>query len=114
MRNLVNTAIVSYEVIKTGNVGTGGSTGAILDRSLLGLRDLIGRSLVEVRLSAGMQNKEAVPLGDFVETLKAAATQDATARGRILIGSPVDAGYQSVRRDPVTAGARVTFPLRVS
>src|SRR6478735_3277368 len=52
LRNLVNTAIVSFEVIKTGNVGTGGSTGAILDRSLLGLSDLIGRSLVEVRLSA--------------------------------------------------------------
>jgi K+-sensing histidine kinase KdpD len=92
LRNLVNTAILSYEVIKTGNVGTGGSTGAILDRSLLGLRDLIGRSLVEVRFSAGVQNKEHVFVGDFIETLKAAALLDAHARGRILIVSPVETG----------------------
>jgi signal transduction histidine kinase len=94
LRNLVNTAIVSYEVIKTGNVGTGGSTGAILDRSLLGLRDLIGRSLVEVRLSAGVQNKEQVLVSDFVERLKDAALLDAHARGRILIVSPVETGMK--------------------
>ena len=33
LRNLVNTAILSYEVLKTGNVGIGGSTGAVLDRT---------------------------------------------------------------------------------
>ena len=92
LRNLVNTAIVSYEVIKTGNVGTGGSTGAILDRSLLGLRDLISRSLVEVRLTAGVQNREQVLVGDFVNTLKDAAMLDAQARGRTLVVSPVEPG----------------------
>ena len=92
LRNLLNTAIVSYEVIKTGNVGTGGSTGAILDRSLLGLRDLIGRSLVEVRLTAGVQNIEQVFIGDLIEALKEAAMLDAHARGRTLIVSPIETG----------------------
>jgi hypothetical protein len=27
MRNLVNTAVVAFEVLKSGNVGVGGSTG---------------------------------------------------------------------------------------
>src|SRR5688572_11378245 len=40
LRNLVNTAIISFEVVKTGNVGVSGSTGAVLQRSLVGLRDL--------------------------------------------------------------------------
>jgi len=92
LRNLVSTAIVSFEVIKTGNVGTGGSTGAILDRSLQGLSDLIGRSLVEVRLSAGIQNKEPVLVSDFIDIVKETAMQDAQARGRKLSVSPVEAG----------------------
>src|SRR5688500_8021104 len=50
LRNLLNTAIVAFEIIKTGNVGVGGSTGAVLNRSLIGLRDLIARSLDDVRL----------------------------------------------------------------
>jgi len=44
MRNLVNTAVVAFEVLKSGNVGVGGSTGAVLNRTLMGLRDLVARS----------------------------------------------------------------------
>ena len=39
MRNLLNTAILAFEVLKTGNVGVGGSTGTVLHRSLMGARD---------------------------------------------------------------------------
>ena len=59
LRNLINTAILAFEVLKTGNVGVGGSTGAVLHRSLVGLRALIGRSLAEVRLTQGIQNADA-------------------------------------------------------
>jgi hypothetical protein len=41
----INTAILAFEVLKTVNVGLGGSTGTVLHRSLLGTRDLIGRSI---------------------------------------------------------------------
>src|SRR5512132_3148612 len=49
MRNLVNTAVVAFDVLKSGNVGVGGSTGGVLNRTLMGLRDLIARSLEEIR-----------------------------------------------------------------
>jgi hypothetical protein len=55
LRNLTQTAIVAFEVLKTGNVGVAGSTGTVLQRSLMGLRALIGRSLDEVRLTQGFR-----------------------------------------------------------
>ena len=58
LRNLINTAILAFDVLKTGNVGVSGSTGTVLHRSLMGLRALIGRSLAEVRLTQGVQNRE--------------------------------------------------------
>ncbi len=54
LRNMVNTAIMAFEVLRTGNVGVAGSTGTVLHRSLIGLRALIGRSLAEVRLTEGV------------------------------------------------------------
>lgn len=53
LRNLMNTALVAFEVLKSGNVGVAGSTGAVLYRSIVGARDLIGRSLAEVRPTQG-------------------------------------------------------------
>src|SRR6187431_1081369 len=58
LRNLLNTSILAFDVLQTGDVGVGGSTGKVLRRSLLGARDLIGRSLAEVRLTQGIQNPE--------------------------------------------------------
>lgn len=52
LRNLVNTATVAVNVIKSGNVGLGGATGQMLDRSLLGLSVLIDEALEEVRRPA--------------------------------------------------------------
>src|SRR4249920_3552654 len=63
LRNHIHTATLAVTAIKAGNVGLGGATGAILDRSLIGLRNLIDRSLAEVRVSAGMPpRRELVPL----------------------------------------------------
>jgi len=38
LRNLTNTAITAFEVLQTGKVGVGGSTGAVVLRSLIGIR----------------------------------------------------------------------------
>ena len=54
LRNLINTATLALTAIKVGNVGLGGATGAVLDRSLVGLRNLIDKSLTEVRMTAGL------------------------------------------------------------
>jgi hypothetical protein len=43
---LTNTAITAFEVLQTGNVGVGGSTGAVVHRSLLAIRALVDRPRV--------------------------------------------------------------------
>ena len=92
MRNLLNTAIVAFEVLKTGNVGVGGSTGTVLHRSLMGARALTGRSLAEVRLTEGAQNPVQFSVAEFIEELAVAATLEGNARGIGLRVMPVDEG----------------------
>ena len=92
LRNLVHTAIMAFEVLKTGNVGVAGSTGTVLDRSLMGLRALIGRSLAEVRLTQGVQNREPFLVSGFIQELASGATLDAKARGIRLTVLPVEDG----------------------
>ena len=85
VRNLVNTAIMSFEVLRTGNVGVAGSTGSVLHRSLVGLRSLVGRSLAETRLTHGVQNPERIALAGFINDSGAAARLEANAAGIQLI-----------------------------
>jgi len=96
LRNLTNTATLAFELLKSGNVGVGGSTGAVLDRSLTGIRTLIGRSLAEVRLTQGVQHAEQILVAGFVEDLAPAATLDANAKGITLTVMPVEDGVAVV------------------
>jgi signal transduction histidine kinase len=89
---LVNTAIVAFEVLKTGNVGVAGSTGGVLHRSLIGLRALSSRSLAEVRLTQGVQNREQFLVSEFIAELSPAATMEAHRRGVTLTMLPVEDG----------------------
>ena len=68
IRNLTNTSMLAVEALKrTGGV-IAGSTGAILDRSLRGTKDLCTRALVDVRLRAGIpERRERVLVSEFVE-----------------------------------------------
>ena len=93
LRNLLNTAIVAFEVLKTGNVGVSGSTGAVLNRSLVGLRDLVAHSLDEVRMTTGAAiNTKRIAVSEFIEEIAAAARLAASARGVTLIVPPVQGG----------------------
>lgn len=92
LRNLTNTAIVAFDVLKTGNVGVAGSTGAVLHRSLMGLSALIERSLAEVRLTQGVQNREQFLVSEFIAELAPAATLEANSRGILLTVTPVEDG----------------------
>jgi signal transduction histidine kinase len=89
LRNLVGTALVAFEVLKSGNVGVGGSTGAVLNRSLTGLRDLIARSLDEVRLTNAVRIRKRILVAEFIEEIGAGAILEADARGLKLVVSPV-------------------------
>ena len=92
LRNLVNTAIVAFAVLKVGNVGPGGSTGDVLNRSLIGLRDLIARSLDEVRVTNGVTNTKRLLVSELIEEVGATAAMAANARGIQLIVVPVQEG----------------------
>jgi signal transduction histidine kinase len=89
MRNLLNTAIIAFEVIKTGNVGVGGSMGAVLQRNLRRAGDLIRRSLAEVRLSQGLQYPERFHVAEFIEELKPAAILEGSMAGITLRVMPI-------------------------
>lgn len=90
LRNLINTATIAFEILETGNVGIGGSTSAVLRRSLLGLGALVSRGLAEVRLTEGVQNRETFLVSRFVEELGAGAIMEATNRGITLEVLAVD------------------------
>jgi hypothetical protein len=107
LRNLVNTAIVSFEVLRAGNVGIAGSTGSVLHRSLLGLRALVGQSLAEVRLTHGVQREEPAYVSDLVDDVVTAAALQADTIGIRLIVEPVD-------QNVVIAGDRQVLAAVVS
>jgi signal transduction histidine kinase len=81
LRNLLNTAMLAYAAIKGGHGAVAGATGAVLDRSLDGLRSLIDRALADVRLTGGLQaQRELTSLDVVLEEVRVAAQLDATVR----------------------------------
>ena len=70
LRNVLNAALLSFDSIQSGRVAAGGSTGLIHRRSLLALRNLIDRSLAEVRLDAGLHRVELISVAEFVEEVE--------------------------------------------
>ena len=111
MRNLISTASYAFEVLKTGNVGVGGSTGKVLERSLIAQRALIARSLAEVRLTEGVQHREPILVGQFIEEVAANAGLEANARGVRLAVICVEDGA-TVEADRQVLAAVVTNLLQ--
>jgi hypothetical protein len=79
LRNLLLSATLSFEVLSTGRVGIGGATGAILERSLSGLTNLVDRSLTDVRIMA-VHKRERIAIKDFVEEVGASVDLQARTR----------------------------------
>jgi hypothetical protein len=57
-RKLLETALKALDALKVGNIGLMGATGTLLEDSLVRLRDLIDRSLPEIRLATGMTSPQ--------------------------------------------------------
>jgi signal transduction histidine kinase len=105
-RNLINTGILAVDAIKRGDVGIGGSTGAILDRSLKGLRNLSDRALVDVRLRAGIPlQRERVLVSEFIEEAQVSAAIDAKARGLEFVVPDIETGLAIEVDRQILAGA---------
>jgi hypothetical protein len=93
LRNFLNTAILSFAAIKSGSVAVNGATAAIVDRSLVGLRDLIDHALADVRLEAGMPTRlEPVAVDRFIAEAQVSAALGARAKGCSFTVAPVERG----------------------
>jgi len=91
LRNFLHIATYAVKAIKAGKVGMSGATGGVLDRSLLGMRNLIDRSLAEVRVTAGLPPRlKAVRLADFLSEVAATSSLDPLARKCQFSVSPVN------------------------
>ena len=90
MRNVLHTALLSFASIKKGSVAPGGSTGAILELSLLRLNTLIHRSLADVRLDVGVANVERVPVWQIFEEAEIGGAMVAQSLGTHLVVGAVD------------------------
>ncbi|WP_197070178.1 HAMP domain-containing sensor histidine kinase [Burkholderia sp. 9120] len=91
LRNFLQTATLAFVAAKAGNLSLSGATGSVLERSLDGLRDLIARSLDEVRTAAGIsEQSRTFSVADFIAEVKYAADLAAQVRGCVLRVSDVD------------------------
>jgi signal transduction histidine kinase len=107
LRNALASAMLSFEILKTGSVGLSGSTAGVLGRSLRRLSALIASSLAEVRLEAGIRAPELVSVRELVEEVEVGASIEANAREVVLAVAPVDAGIH-VEADRQLLAAAVT------
>jgi signal transduction histidine kinase len=93
LRNHIHTATLATMAIKSGSVGPTGATGALLDRSLTGMRNLVDRSLAGVRLTAGMPPRaQLTSLSDFIADVKISASLEAQTRQCQFVVGEVDRG----------------------
>ena len=95
LRSSLFAAMLSFDMIKTGRVAVGGSTGLVLGRSLLGLRDIIDRSLTEVRLDAGVNGLVLISVAELIEEIE--------------IGASLQAQVQDLRFSVTTVARTVTI-----
>ena len=93
LRNLLNTALLAFDAIRSGRVAPGGSTADVLHRSLMQADALIGRSLTEVRLTQSVQNPERIDVSAFINDVTPAARLATDAAGVPLT---IDAGQPNL------------------
>ncbi|HEX6324332.1 MAG TPA: HAMP domain-containing sensor histidine kinase [Vicinamibacterales bacterium] len=106
MRNHLNSALLAFESLRRGTVPINGSTGAVLGRSLLGVRTVIDNTLADIRMEALPQHRERLQLTGFLGDLALAAGLHAEYRGLTFALEPVDPAL-SVTADPHLLGSAV-------
>lgn len=111
LRNALNAAQLAFATMKMGSVGTRGSTSAIIDRSLRRLRDLVDRSLADVRLRSGLLRRERVLVAGLVEEVSIVAAIEAKSRDVHLTVGPVEHGV-TIDADAQILGAALTNLLQ--
>jgi signal transduction histidine kinase len=89
LNNLVNTAKLTFHVLKQGKVAIGGSTGAVLERTLNSIAEVVDRSVAKVRVATGVFARDRVLVSELMEELQVTAAIEAANRGFNLEVSPL-------------------------
>ena len=77
IRDILNTALLAFHVLRQGAVAVNGSTGGVLGRSLTRLRDLVDNTLSDVRISADHQRRDRLAVSAFLDDIAVAASMQA-------------------------------------
>lgn len=82
LRNALGNAALAHQMIKTGVVGLGGSTNQVLETALSRMKNIIDRSLAEVRLRGDpIVDRARCRIVDLVGEVEAMAISEASAKG---------------------------------
>ena len=106
IRDILNTSLLAFHTLKKGTVAVNGSTGTVLGRSLLTLRDLVENTLSDVRMGANIQQSQRVPVASFLSEIAVAGHLHAENRALGFAIDPVDPGL-AVKGDPQLLGSAV-------
>ena len=90
IRDILNTSLLAFHTLKKGTVAVNGSTGTVLGRSLLSLRDLVENTLSDVRMGASIQQPERVRVSSFLVEIGVAGHLHAENRALAFVIDPVD------------------------
>jgi signal transduction histidine kinase len=109
-RSLLNAAMLAFQAISSGRVGFAGPTGDVLSRSLIGMRDLIDRSLADARLTHALElRRESISMKELVGEIQISARMDAASRGCAFTSAPVDEGLLVDADRPMITSAIVNL-----
>jgi signal transduction histidine kinase len=109
LRNALNTATLGFGALKSGSVGATGSTSALVDSSFRKMLNLIDCSLSEVRLQAGLVQRNPLLVAALIEEVAIGAAIEATDRGVRLTIAPVAYGIQVNADGQILAAALVNL-----
>ncbi len=85
LRNALSSATIAQDMIKAGLVGVGGSTAGVLEANLVRMRNLIDRSLSEVRMRADSDlSIEKFRLANLFDQIMITAQIDSSKRNQVL------------------------------
>ena len=80
LRDAINTAMLAFDLLKRGVVEPTSNTAGVLDRSFGRMRDLVDRSLAQVRLEAGMVHPARIRVAVMIEEAELAGSLEAHNR----------------------------------
>lgn len=107
IRNHLNSALLAFNSLRRATVAVNGTTGAVLGRSLLALRDVVDYALADIRMTALPRHREVLHLPLFLADLAVAAALNAEYRGLTFTLAGVEPAL-AVNADSHLLGSAVT------